>query len=138
VIAGSGRRAMGGVAMPRLSGNFAVTTWDERTILEREPGKVSQASVAQDLSGGIEGTARVEWLMCYRPDGTADFVGLQEIDGTVEGRRGSVVVTSIGVFDGERARAGGRSWPGPAPGSSPGSREAAGSMRRTRARQRSS
>ncbi|MBA2316146.1 MAG: DUF3224 domain-containing protein [Chloroflexi bacterium] len=90
--------------MPRLSGNFAVTTWDERTILEREPGKVSQASVAQDLSGGIEGTARVEWLMCYRPDGTADFVGLQEIDGTVEGRRGSVVVTSIGVFDGERAR----------------------------------
>ncbi len=90
--------------MPRLSGNFAVTTWDERTILEREPGKVSQASVEQDLSGGIEGTARVEWLMCYRPDGTEDFVGLQEIDGTVAGRRGGLVVTSSGVFDGERAR----------------------------------
>jgi len=90
--------------MPRLSGEFAVTKWDERTILEREPGKVSQASVEQHLSGGIEGTARVEWLMCYRTDGTAAFVGLQEIDGTVAGRRGGLVVTSSGVFDGERAR----------------------------------
>ena len=41
--------------------------------------------------------------MCYRPDGTADFVGLQRIDATIEGRTGTVVVRSVGVFDGEKA-----------------------------------
>ena len=41
--------------------------------------------------------------MCYRADETADFVGLQRIDGTVGGRRGSFVLTSNGTFDGKVA-----------------------------------
>ena len=89
--------------MPHVAGTFGVTGWDERTLIERPPGKVSQASVTQDLSGDVQGVGRVEWLMSYRPDGTADFVGLQEISGTLDGRTGSFVVTSSGVFDGEKA-----------------------------------
>jgi hypothetical protein len=41
--------------------------------------------------------------MCYRPDGTADFVGLQHIDAIVDGRDGAVVVRSFGEFDGRKA-----------------------------------
>jgi hypothetical protein len=89
--------------MPEATGTFAVKGWDERTLIERAPGKLSQASVTQDVSGGIEGAGRVEWLMSYRADGTADFVGLQEITGRLDGREGSFVVTSIGVFDGKKA-----------------------------------
>jgi hypothetical protein len=35
--------------------------------------------------------------MCYRSDGTADFVGLHEIEGTIDDQSGSFVVTSIGL-----------------------------------------
>ena len=41
--------------------------------------------------------------MCYREDETADFVGLQRIEGTVGERSGSFVLTSNGTFDGKVA-----------------------------------
>jgi hypothetical protein len=41
--------------------------------------------------------------MCYRPDGTADWVGLQRIVGRVGDRSGSFVLTTLGTFDGSRA-----------------------------------
>jgi Protein of unknown function (DUF3224) len=39
--------------------------------------------------------------MCYREDGTAEYVGMQEIDGGVDGRHGEFVLTALGSFDGE-------------------------------------
>jgi len=42
--------------------------------------------------------------MCYRPDQTAEFVGLQRIVGRIEGRFGSfVLLQTEGVFDGKVA-----------------------------------
>jgi hypothetical protein len=47
----------------------------------------------------------VEWLLCYRPDKTADFVGLQRISGRVGDRSGSfVLLQTAGTFDGDAAR----------------------------------
>jgi hypothetical protein len=85
------------------TGEFRVTDMDEQTYTERNPGRLTRASGTQDFSGGIQGTGRVEWLMCYLEDGTADFVGMQEIDGTIEDRTGGFVVTSVGTFDGQRS-----------------------------------
>lgn len=45
--------------------------------------------------------------MCFRTDRTADFVGLQEIDGAIDGRHGGLVPTSVGSHDGVRST---RSW----------------------------
>ena len=44
-----------------------------------------------------------KWLMCHQADGSARFVGLQRIEGAVEGRNGSFVVESSGDFGGGRA-----------------------------------
>ena len=87
------------------SANFKVESWNEETTVEGESGagKLSSARVEQSLSGEIEGAGLAQWLMCYRADKTADFVGLQRIDGTVGGRRGSFVLTSNGTFDGKVA-----------------------------------
>jgi hypothetical protein len=41
--------------------------------------------------------------MCYREDETADFVGLQRIEGSMGDRSGSFVLTSNGTFDGKVA-----------------------------------
>jgi hypothetical protein len=84
-----------------------IQRWDEDAYTEIDGGgKLTRASVAQALSGDIEGEAAVEWLMCYRPDETADFVGLQRVTGRIGERDGSfVLVHSSGRFDGTEATA---------------------------------
>ena len=90
----------------RLTGIFKIEGWDESAYSEEEDGrKLTQASVKQSFSGDIEGTGSVEWLMCYRPDQTAEFVGLQRIDGRLGGRSGSfVLLQTDGSFDGTEAK----------------------------------
>lgn len=64
---------------------------------------MTTATGTQRFSGAIEGDGRVAWLMCYRADGTARFVGLQRIDGTIDGRAGTLVIESVGDHDGTRS-----------------------------------
>lgn len=90
----------------QATSTFKIEGWDEKTYGEIEGGgKLTRASVKQAFSGEIEGDGSVEWLMCYRPDQTADFVGLQRIVGQIGDRSGSVVlVQTAGTFDGKVAR----------------------------------
>jgi Protein of unknown function (DUF3224) len=90
----------------RAQAEFKVAGWDEQPYAQIEGGgKLTRASVKQTFSGDIEGEGSVEWLMCYRPDDTAEFVGLQRIVGSVGGRSGSVtLLQSNGVFDGKEAK----------------------------------
>jgi hypothetical protein len=84
---------------------FKIQGWDERSYAELGGPKLTQASVKQDFSGDIDGEGAVEWLMCYRPDQTADFVGLQRITGQLGDREGSfVLLQTEGTFDGTEAR----------------------------------
>jgi hypothetical protein len=87
------------------SGQFKVESWDEQTYAEIDGGrKLTRASVTQAFSGDIEGDGAVEWLMCYREDETADFVGLQRVTGQVGGRSGTFVLRTDGIFDGREAK----------------------------------
>ena len=86
------------------AGTFKVEGWDEQAYGELEEGrKLTRASVKQAFSGEIDGSGEVEWLMCYRPDETAEFVGLQRVDGRLGERSGSFVMRSSGTFDGREA-----------------------------------
>ena len=88
-----------------ITGTFKYTSWDENAYEELSSGRrLTRASVAQELSGDIEGEGSAEWLMCYRPDKTATFVGLQRLTGRLGDREGSFVVESHGTYDGELAR----------------------------------
>ena len=75
-------------------------------------GRLTRAGGTQEFSGGIEGTGRIEWLMCYRADRTAEFVGMQEIEATIDSLRGEFVLTSIGTHDGTRSTGTWRIVPG--------------------------
>lgn len=87
----------------QATSSFKIEGWDEQAYVETEDGgKLTRASVKQAFDGDIKG--EVEWLMCYRPDQTADFVGLQRIVGRVGERSGSVVLQSTGAFDGKEAK----------------------------------
>ncbi len=90
--------------MPSLTGEFEVTSWNEEPYAQREgERKLTRARVTQKLSGGVTGTGAVEWLMSYQADGTARFVGLQQLEGEIEGLAGSVVLDTVGDFDGKEA-----------------------------------
>lgn len=90
--------------MTKLQGEFTLSSWDEKTYAERGGDrKLTRATVSQDLAGDIVGKGQVEWLMSYGEDGTAHFVGLQQFEGEIDGRAGSVVLETIGDFDGNES-----------------------------------
>ena len=88
------------------TGTFQVTPDDEHPYHQAtgEP-RLTHAGGTQSFSGDIEGSGSIEWLMCYLPAGTARFVGLQRIDGSMHGRRGTFVIEAIGVHDGTASQA---------------------------------
>jgi hypothetical protein len=86
-------------------GTFTVTGGSEQTIREA-PGevKLTRVSGTQEFGGGIVGEGSAEWVFCYRPDGSATFVGLQRIEGSIDGLSGSLVMESVGDHDGGRSQ----------------------------------
>ena len=91
--------------MTKASGSFRITSFNEDTYEDRgEKAKLTHAWGDQAFSGDIEGAGQVHWLMSYRPDGTATYVGLQRVKGTLGGRRGSFVTDASGEFDGAASR----------------------------------
>jgi hypothetical protein len=117
---------------------FKVADWDEQAYAELENGgKLTHARVKQSFSGDIEGDGTVEWLMCYRPDKTADFIGLQHIAGRIGQRSGSfVLLQTRGTFDGKEARGILSVVPGSGTGTCAGCAARASSPRRSGPRQR--
>jgi Protein of unknown function (DUF3224) len=85
----------------QATGTFKIDSWDEEP--HGEDGGVARAAVRQTFSGDIEGEGQTEWLMCYRPDKTADFVGYLQLDGRIGERAGALVFRSTGAFDGKEA-----------------------------------
>jgi hypothetical protein len=83
--------------MASATGTFEVTGGMDDPYEELDGGiKLTHASGSQTFSGDIEGEGAVHWLMLYRPDKSARFVGLQRITGAVAGRRGTFVLAAEG------------------------------------------
>ncbi len=91
--------------MATASGSFKVASWKEDAYDDPDgAGKLTRATVELTFSGAVDGSAAVEWLMAYRADGTAHFVGLARLSGSVDGRMGTFVLENTGEFDGMVAR----------------------------------
>ncbi len=85
---------------------FQIKSWDEKPISEPEgTPKLTRATVTKSFSGDIEGEGSLEYLMMYRGDGSASFVGLERVIGRVAGRSGSFVLQHTGTFEGGTAKA---------------------------------
>lgn len=84
---------------------FAITSWDEKPYSENagQP-KLTRASVTKTYTGDIEGEGHVEYLMMYRSDGSASFVGLERITGRIGGKAGAFVLQRTGVFEDGQAK----------------------------------
>jgi hypothetical protein len=84
---------------------FAIKSWNEKPYSEgQDRPKLTRASVAKTYTGDIEGEATVEYLMMYRSDGSASFVGLEQVAGRIAGKAGTFVLQRTGVFEGGQAK----------------------------------
>lgn len=82
------------------NGRFAIRNWDEKPYSEGDGlPKLTRASVTKTFSGDVEGESQVEYLMMYREDGTAAFVGLERVTARIGERSGSFVLQRTGVFE---------------------------------------
>jgi Protein of unknown function (DUF3224) len=90
----------------RIEASFEIANWDE-TPFDDGVGvsKLTEALVAKNYSGDIDGTSTTKWLMAYAPDKTATYVGIERIKGMIGGKRGSLVLMHDGAFEGGAATA---------------------------------
>jgi hypothetical protein len=89
----------------RANARFAIDHWDEKPYSEgQDLPRLTRAKVAKTFTGDIEGQSELEYLMMYRGDGSASFVGLERIVGRVGGKAGTFVLQRIGVFEEGEAR----------------------------------
>ena len=79
---------------------FTIKNWDEKSYSEgQDLPRLTRASVTKTFTGDIEGEGQVEYLMMYRSDGSATFVGLERVVGHVAGKAGSFVLQRTGIFE---------------------------------------
>lgn len=91
--------------MKTANARFAIKTWDEKPYSEAQGlPRLTRATVTKTFTGDLEGEGQVEYLMVYRDDGSASFVGLERVVGRLGGRTGSFVLQRTGVFEGGQAK----------------------------------
>jgi hypothetical protein len=87
------------------SARFAIKSWDEKPCDESQNlPRLTRARVTKTYTGDIAGEGQVEYLMMYRSDGSAAFVGLEQVVGRLGGKTGSFVLQRTGVFEGGQAK----------------------------------
>jgi hypothetical protein len=84
---------------------FAIKSWDEQPYGEgQDLPRLTRARVTKTFTGDIEGEGQVEYLMMYRGDGSATFLGLERFVGRLGGKAGTFVLQRTGVFESGQAK----------------------------------
>ncbi|MEZ0091952.1 DUF3224 domain-containing protein [Streptacidiphilus sp. EB129] len=61
---------------------------------------LTRIHVEESFSGDIEGEGVVEFLQASRADGSAGFVGIERVSGTLGGRKGTFLLQDAGTLEG--------------------------------------
>jgi hypothetical protein len=96
----------------KASATYKVEKWKEETWKDISPEtKMTKASVEFSFKGEIEGKTMVEYLMFYKRfdakdqhKSSAEYVGLMQFDGKLNGKSGSFALEDKGVFEAGAAR----------------------------------
>ena len=87
---------------------FKIAGWDEKSFSDPvspgpgHSGKLTKASVKKTYIGDVEGEGILEYLMAYKDDGSAEFVGYERVTGKVDGVPGSFVFRHSGTYADDR------------------------------------
>ncbi len=79
---------------------FVIESWNETSIIEMKNGaKHTKAEIKKTYRGELQGQGALEYLLAYRSDGSADFVGLEYFEGEFNSQKGTFSMTHSGTFN---------------------------------------
>ena len=88
-------------ARARANAVITVHKFEPASYEEPTEGPVlTRIHVEESFSGDISGDGVVEFLQAARADGSASFVGIERVTGTVGGRAGSFLLQDAGTVAG--------------------------------------
>lgn len=76
----------------RATSTFDITAWEPEEYDNQDDVKLTRTHVAKAFHGDLEGASAAELLMAGAPGGSAIYVGVERISGTLAGRSGSFVL----------------------------------------------
>jgi hypothetical protein len=82
--------------------NAVITVHKYEPVAYEEPAEgpvLSRIHVEEAFNGDIEGDGVVEFLQASRPDGSASFVGIERVSGSVAGRTGTFLLQDVGTVE---------------------------------------
>ncbi|HZC70584.1 MAG TPA: DUF3224 domain-containing protein [Jatrophihabitans sp.] len=85
----------------RANAVITVHTYEPSAYDEPAAGPVlTRIHVEERFSGDIEGDGVVEFLQAARADGSASFVGIERVTGTIGGKQGTFLLQDAGTVEG--------------------------------------
>lgn len=85
-----------------IEAEFDVTGWEPTPYGDSTGPALSRVSVRKSFTGGLEGKSSAELLMCQADPKDystgAGYVGSEQIDGKLAGKRGSFVIQHGGIM----------------------------------------
>jgi hypothetical protein len=87
-------------ATTRADAKITVAKYEPAAYDEPSEGPtLTRIHVEESFAGDITGDGVVEFLQAARPDGTASFVGIERVTGSVSGRSGSFLLQDAGTVE---------------------------------------
>lgn len=85
----------------RATAQITVHKYEPAAYDEDSPGPaLTKIHVEESFSGDIAGDGTVEFLQAARADGSASFVGIERVSGSVAGRTGTFLLQDAGTVEG--------------------------------------
>jgi len=89
----------------RAAGRIEVKTYEPQAYEESDDGpNLVEIHVTETFSGDIEGEGFARFLQAIRKDGSASFVGIERVTGSIAGRGGSFLLQDAGTLEGNTVR----------------------------------
>jgi hypothetical protein len=86
----------------RAEGRIDVKTYEPKEYEAPASGpKLVEIHVTETFSGDIQGEGKVRFLQAARADGSASFVGIERVTGSLAGHQGSFLLQDSGTLVGE-------------------------------------
>jgi hypothetical protein len=84
------------------TGRIDVKTYEPQPYEQVDDGPdLVEVHVTETFSGDINGEGVVRFLQAIREDGSASFVGIERVTGSIAERRGSFLLQDAGTLEGD-------------------------------------
>jgi hypothetical protein len=96
---------MSSIAKTHATGRIDVKSYEPQPYEEVEEGpNLVEIHVTETFSGDIEGVGVVRFLQAIHKDGSAGFVGIERVTGSIAGRSGTFLLQDAGTLEGSTVK----------------------------------